>query len=109
MPNDKIPPWSAGNPAAFPTPRRALDPETGLPFRSLNAPQNLLLTAMKKFFDFFHNHFLLRRITAVVAGAVAAINAAHVAPEITPDQLAAVVAVMGAARCPARWCVIPPG
>jgi len=107
MPLDKTPPWAAppDRPAA---PPRALDPDTGLPFRRLRLPQSILLSSMKKLFDFFNTHFLLRRITSVVAGAVAAINAAHVAPEITPDQLASVVTVTGAGvtflfECLQKW------
>jgi len=50
---------------------------------------------MKKLFYFFHEHFLLRRITAAVAGVVAGMNSSGLVPEITPEQQATVALVIG--------------
>jgi hypothetical protein len=89
-------------------PPRALDPATGLPFRKFTLHQSILLSAMKKLFDFFNEHFLIRRLSAGIVGAVAAINAAHVAPAITPEETATLISVVGAGtafvfECLQKW------
>jgi len=105
---NQLPPWAAQNHRPANPPRRALDPETGLPFRTLTAPKKGILTMIKKLTDLFHEKFLFRRITSLVTGVVIAINAAHVAPEITPEQAVTVATVLSAGcalvfECIQKW------
>ena len=108
--SNQLPPWDARSRSvryAEPV-ARALEIETGRPFRRLRVKHKIFLTIMKRLIDFFKDNFLVRRITSVVIGAVTAINLAKVAPEITAEQTETVIVVLSAGvtflfECLQKW------